>query len=321
MEPENPGLEVAKAFVEGAAKEGTNKLSEFLGGLVPFWGLKKKAVDAYVQDIKQSNLSPEAKMMAIANTKKTYRELKNQSKIIEIAQADFADGLNIDTDSLRDNELILRLIDSSKFVSDEDLQLLWGKVLAGELEHPGNTPKNIVRIMSELSKENATAFYNLCSLQIEILADTGSDIEHFGREMMVFLPSNCLQEMNINLNVIEELEQLGLINLSSSGYSRPIPSKYSYIHIAYGDHVITASSFKNGFPIGQIRLTRAGHYISRFSPVHYNQQHMEEINNYLVNTAHIEVSPAPGIRITERDEEGCSYERQSVIPPQAPGQQ
>ena len=73
--PDEYALEVAKAAAEAAGKESVNKLSIGIGGLFPFWGLKKKAVDAYINEITTSTLSPEAKMMAIANARKTYKDL------------------------------------------------------------------------------------------------------------------------------------------------------------------------------------------------------------------------------------------------------
>lgn len=319
LEPENPGLEMAKAFAEGAGKESASNISEFLGGFFPFWGTKKKAVDTYIQEIKQSNLPPEAKMMAIANTKKTFRELKNQSAIIDVAYSALGEGKNVDADSLEntDSELIDRLIDSGKFVSDEELQLLWGNVLAGELEHPGDTPKSVVRILSELSKGNAIAFATLCSLQVEILADTGKDIKYFGQEMMVFLSSGYLKEMNISFGAIQELEQLGLINCNASGYEKDTPLKiYPYIHIICDNHVITAINTRDELPIGQINLTKAGRCISRFAPARYNQQHMEGIKDYLEKRANMKFSLTPGIRIIENRENGLNYERQSITPPQ-----
>ena len=83
MEPENPGLEIAKAMAGEMGKESVNKFANIIRGLFPFWGLKRTAVDTYIREIEKSNMSPEAKMFAIANTKKTYREIKNQSAIID----------------------------------------------------------------------------------------------------------------------------------------------------------------------------------------------------------------------------------------------
>lgn len=323
MEPENPGLEMVKAFGEGAGKESAGKFAEFIGGLVPFWGTKKKAVDVYVREIEQSNLSPEAKMIAIANVKKTYKELKNQTAIIDAAFATINGKQNPSPGNLQDvdDELVSRLIDAGKFVSDEELQLLWGNVLAGEFEQPGSTPKNAVRILSEISKEHATVFSKLCSMQAEILADSNTSIRYTDLSLMIFLSNRSLQNMNITLTSIQELEQLGLINFTDTGYYNiRIPHRiYPYIHIVFGDYVLTAIHSEDDFPTGQVILTEAGRCLSRFVPVHYNQQHVDGIKSYLKNNWDMKFLPKPMISIKRKTiRTGRSivyeYKRRSTIP-------
>lgn len=312
MEPENTGLEMAKAFAEGAGKESASNLAEFLSGLFPFWGVTKKAVDVYIQNIEQSNLPSETKMMAIANVKKTFRERKNQAAIIDVAYTALEDRKTIDSDSLKniDNELIDRLIDSGKFVSDEELQLLCGNVLAGEFENPGSTPKNIVRILSELSKQNANIFSNLCSLQADICLDTGCEVECIGADLMIFqIEAPYLKEMNINFRNIQELEHLGLISFNNTGsYQRTVPSaNFPQIHIVSANHVMTVHTKKNTFPCGYILLTSAGKSIARFVQQQYNPQHIQAIRAYF-DHFDIETSPTPGIHIIESTKKGMNTE-------------
>ncbi len=321
MEPENPGLEIAKAMAGEMGKESVNKFANIIRGLFPFWGLKRTAVDTYIREIEKSNMSPEAKMFAIANTKKTYREIKNQSAIIDIACSAISNNSGAGGDKLpdSDNELILRLIDSGKFVSDEELQLLWGNVLAGEFERPGSTPKNIVRILSELSKENADTFSKLCSLRVDILLDTGNDIENGGFALMVNVPSLYLDKMGIRTNTCQELQNLGLINFATIGnYYMPINSAaFPYVHIVSGCDVITVHNNGKDFPNGNIALTNVGSYIARFVPRQHNSHHTDEIIHLFGKNA-IELSQTPGIRIIEATEAGIgmeySFERLPIDP-------
>lgn len=327
MEPENLGLEMSKAFAGEAGKESVNKLSSAIHGLFPFWGLKAKAIDVYVREIENSGLSPEAKMFAIANAKKTYKEVKNQSAIVNSAISAIGSGPTASFDRLADadEELVLRLLDAGKYVSDEELQLLWGNVLAGEFENPGGTPKSVIRILSDISKDEAAIFSNLCSLRLEILADTGDDIHHVGYEFMVFNFSDYLQEIGINFDAILELEKLGLLSLSNVGhYNRRIPhGSFPYVHIVCEDCVMTVINSEEDFPTGRILLTKAGQCISRFIPARYNQQHMKNVKSFLESELNIKFSPTPGIRATteSKGEGTCteySYEKQPITPPQTP---
>lgn len=323
MEPENPGLEIAKAFAGEVGKASVDKFADAIRNFVPFWGLRKKAVDTYVREIEQSDISPEAKMLAIANTKKKFRELENQSAIIDVAYSTLSLGGSSDNRALPDpdNELVSRLIDASKFVSDEDLQLLWGNVLAGEFERPGGTPKNVVRILSELSKENAVIFSNLASLQVDLLSDTGTDIVYNGSEIMVGeIRAYYLYDMKINFDKLYELEHLGLIDFASLGnYSRIISgTNCPYIHIVSNNEVITVYNRNGELPNGTIILTPAGKCISRFVEKHHNQEHMDTIRKYL-EAKGTKVSPVPGIIITKVMKEPgkdpvYSWRRQPIEP-------
>lgn len=44
--------------------------------LFPYAGIKKKAVDMYIEEIENSDLSTEAKMISLLNAKKTLKKLR-----------------------------------------------------------------------------------------------------------------------------------------------------------------------------------------------------------------------------------------------------
>lgn len=327
MEPENLGLEMSKAFAGEAGKESVNKLASAIHGLFPFWGLKAKAIDVYVREIENSGLSPEAKMFAIANAKKSCREIKNQSAIIDVAySAVCGEPDNSQNDPVDlDDELILRLLDARKFVSDEELQLLWGNVLAGELENPESTPKYIVRILSELSKENAVIFSNLCSLQVSLFADSGSQLWLLGPSFMILQEDAFyLKQLNINSTKLRELEHLGLIDYASIGtYNKTIQSSFfPYIHIVCGNKVITTYTKDDSFNCGTVILTAAGSRIANFVPNQYNSQHMDTIVKKLQEN-YINISPVPGLAVIKTPETPgkymeYSFQRQWTSPSQTP---
>ena len=155
VNPDEYGIELAKAAAEGVGKESANKLASAIGGLFPFWGLKKKGIAVFINEIEKSNLSPEAKMMTIANAKRTYKQLKNQISIAKIAQDSAKVGTDFSSSSLVNDDWLDRFMDSAKFVSDEKVQYLWGNILAKEFEAPNSTPHSIIRILSEITPQYA----------------------------------------------------------------------------------------------------------------------------------------------------------------------
>lgn len=283
---EEMALEMAKAAAESVGKESVNKLAAVIGGFFPFFGLKHEAVSTYVEDIQKSDLPPETKMMAIANAKKTYKQMKNQMAIAETAQSAAQPGTDFSAQSGVDDEWLERFMDSAKFVSDEEVQLLWGNILAKEFEEPNSTPPSVIRILSEITPPYAKAFQTVCSLMCGILMENREGvIEKQGAQLI--LPGNYeyLREYGINFSVLTELDQLGLIsfNVNGSYILRIDKLKFPKLHILYEERRALITQYKDKeFQFGSVKLTEAGSAIARFVEHISIPGHFEAVCNYLL---------------------------------------
>lgn len=282
--PEEMAMEMAKTAVESVGKESVNKLASVIGGMFPFFGLKHKAVSTYVADIEKSNLSPENKMVAIANAKKTYKQLRNQAAIAEIAQSVAQPGTDFSQQSNVDDEWLERFMDSAKFVSDEEMQLLWGNILAKEFEEPNSTPPRVIRILSEITPSYAKAFQTVCSLNCRFLLK--SKTGEISEEERIILPPeyDYLHSFGVDFGVLSELEALGLIQLGAiTGYAVTLDSQeYPNFSLYYKDRKLLVTDYPNKeFPIGIVLLTEAGKSISRFASLQSIEGHFEAVCNYL----------------------------------------
>ena len=143
-----------------------NKAVNLFGMLLPYVGIKKKVVDMYTEEIEKSDLSTDVKANLLLNAKKTLKKLKNQKNIAEIAKDNAKDGTDFSEKSGVDEEWFERFMESAAFVSSEEMQLVWGKILANEFEKPGCTPPNMTRILSEFTHTYAKAFRTLCSMRV-----------------------------------------------------------------------------------------------------------------------------------------------------------
>lgn len=254
-----------------------NKAVEFLGMLFPYAGIDKKAVDLYIEEIENSDLSTEAKMISLLNAKKTLKKLKNQKKIAEIASINAKEGTDFSETSGINEEWLERFMDSAGFVSSEEIQLIWGKILANEFEKPGTTPPNMIRILSEITPDLARAFKKICSMRIWIcplLEDENIEVAF----QKTFVPYNghdsAFREMGISFNVLNELETLGIIKVSTVGgyISKNIDN--SKVLLCIGDKLDVISEHRNGeVPIGNVMLTSVGESLQAITDV-------EEIPNY-----------------------------------------
>lgn len=301
---EDYGLEIAKVAVESASKEGVGKLADAIGGMFPFWGLKKRAVETYISEIENSNLSPEAKMMTIAHAKKTFNQLKNQSSIANIALEAAPAGTNFTETSSVDDEWLERFMDAAKFVSDEKVQLLWGNILAKEFEQPNSTPPSVMRILSEITPFYANAFQILCSLSVHIIP-----VDHEGKPLpphsVPILPANhdYLSVFNLNFSTLNELEKLGLIQYSTFlGYALQFDTNvYAKLHLAYGTNIATVLKYPDKrFPVGYAMLTAAGESIARFVEPLTIDGHFNAVIQFLKKN-NIEFAEKPEFQIVDNN--------------------
>ena len=68
-----------------------------------------------------------------------------------------------------DPDWTARFFDDIQDISSEEMQSLWAKVLAGEVERPGSTSIRTLSILKNLDQAAASLFGNLCSACISLL--------------------------------------------------------------------------------------------------------------------------------------------------------
>lgn len=279
-------LEMLKAAGEGAGREGINKIANFAGGLFPYFGLTKKAISTFVSDIENSNLPPEIKMYEIANAKKKLKQIKNQAAVANIAQNVAKEGTDFSEYSGVDEEWLDRYMDSSKHVSDEEVQLVWGNILAKEFESPGSTPPSVMRILSELTPSYAKIFHTLCNLRIDIIPLSKDDTAA-STQRRIILPTNYdyLDKYGINFSTLNELHMLGLIQLDNIGnyVIRIDTTEHPQLIVAYGKNAKKVKQYRNKeFPLGCVLLTKAGMTISQFVEPYEIDGHFDAVCDFLM---------------------------------------
>ena len=280
------GTAVAKTAVDLVKNENVlNKSVGVMGMLFPFAGLKQKAVEMYVDDIEKSDLPAETKVFMVLNAKKTFKKIKNQKAIAEIAMENAKQGTDFSEDSGVSEEWLDRFMDSAGFVSSEEIQWIWGKILANEFEKPGSTPPNMIRILSEITPGLAAAFRYICSMCIWILplSDKG-DIQ--GGFKKLFVPYNkndeIFRECGVSFNVLNELETLGVIRFEALvGYiSKGITN--DKVLICVGDKLDVIEEYPKGkFPIGNVMLTSVGEALKSITDSVEIYDYYEMVKQYM----------------------------------------
>lgn len=102
-----------------------------------------------------------------------------------------------------DEDWILRFFNSVEDISNEDMQKLWGKVLAGEVKQPGTFSLRTLNALKNLTKEEAKLFEKISNFAIEIEGHC------------IIMTSKKMQESYYHYSEILRLEECGFINAAA----------------------------------------------------------------------------------------------------------
>ena len=165
-----------------------------------------------------------------------------------------------------DEEWFERYMGSAAYVCSEDIQLIWGKILANEFEKPGSTPPNMIRILSEITPRLANAFRSICSMSISIIQiNNNGDIGDSSKRIVVPFSRNdmCFHKMGLGFDVFNELETLGVIKFNSyAGYVNKDVECKSLLLVEGENIAFVKEHNSRDIPIGDVVLTTAGKTLS-----------------------------------------------------------
>lgn len=102
-----------------------------------------------------------------------------------------------------DDDWLVNFFDKSRLVSDDDMQNLWAKILAGEANEPGSYSKRVVAAVSTMSKPEAESFNTLCSF--------AWTIQNHLVPLIYDIRSDICQSHGLTLVSLTELDAIGLL--------------------------------------------------------------------------------------------------------------
>ena len=101
---------------------------------------------------------------------KEQRKLRNISGVTLNAFKEFSSNEEI-SDKEVNSDWSTRFFKFAEDISDEDMQKLWGKILAGEVRKPGSFSLRTLQILYNLTKEEADVFIKLSTMALGIEKD------------------------------------------------------------------------------------------------------------------------------------------------------
>ena len=186
-----------------------------------------------------------------------------------------------------DHDWTARFFGDVQDVSSEEMQNLWAKILAGEVERPGSTSIKALGILKNLDKTTANMFRMFCSICVSIRLD-GITIDDARVPFLGdYSEGNALRDYGFDFGKLNVLSEHGVINpeyntwhdyVSSTGLN--LPQTQTLVHIPFcfqGKYWIlvpmgTGTQGKK-LRLSGVALTQSGQEISRVVDVMPAQQY------------------------------------------------
>ena len=141
-----------------------------------------------------------------------FQEEKRQRNIDSVIRLAAAELESKDVeDHEPDHDWTARFFNDIQDVSSEEMQQLWGKVLAGEVERQGSTSIKTLGVLKNLDGRAAALFRTLCSLCVSISPDGNHFLDARVPSLGGNAGTNALDQYGLNFGNLNVLNEHGLI--------------------------------------------------------------------------------------------------------------
>lgn len=236
------------------------KISKGVGGLAAPWQIKRVAeaeieaahsaaevarIEAH-SEIEIADLHQRAEQRRI---EENTRYQKNMEDITAKAMPHLNEEANPDA---MEDDWIANFFDKCRIVSDNEMQSLWSRVLAGEANAPGTYAKRTVNLIAELDKSDAELFTQLCGF--------GWMIENLFTLLMFDETAEIYNSHKIDFDTLSHLNGVGLIQVEYVAcFTRTsLPRKFEAYYYGKPLPLEIFSVGNNVLEIGKILLTKIG---------------------------------------------------------------
>lgn len=184
-----------------------------------------------------------------------------------------------------DNDFFWNTLEHAKTISNEEMQELVAKIIAGEYNKPGSYSMSTLHTLKMIGKTELELFEKICSLCIN----------RTQIPMHVFsLPENLLSllnSINVNFSSLQTLQNLGLFLPNSMVYEQQNPQKENFVLQYFDKQIIFKPTHENNYQINVPAYYELSNTGKQIIP-HLNPKYIDEyfkwlktdykISNYMV---------------------------------------
>lgn len=197
-------------------------------------------------------------LMQRAKNRWLLEEMKRQQNVEAVADNAYDELSSKDRVSEKpvDEDWKTRFFDIAKGISSEEMQHIWGKILAGEIEQPGSFSMRTLDVIRNLSQDEAKAFQGILPFLVQLSR----------RKMIIPGSSGLLEQYNVQTTTLTLLSECGLIG-SENGNMFKFELNGKRSATMYSNGMIMFLSCKAGMhktvTFGGYSLTKAGIELER----------------------------------------------------------
>lgn len=195
----------------------------------------------------------------------SIREEKNIEKVLEVAADDLKDSTTVSGDSV-DDDWITRFLGIIKDINNEEMQYVWGKILAGEIKRPGSFSLRTLETIRNLSQDEAKTFQKIVPLIVQ-----------YNNSSFISAENELLWKYGITYDDIMQLDECGLVvdnNILSTGMTYEPGER----HVLYTNHLAfifeNTTKDRKSIRMHVHRLTRAGQELSGILNYTSNEEYL-----------------------------------------------
>ena len=196
------------------------------------------------------------------------KRLTNVRSVLEDAADELGDKEV--TDHEPDPDWTARLFDCVQDVSSEDMQKIWAKILAGEVESPGRTSLRTLETLRNMTKQDADMFRNVCDFV-------------FSNDF-VFYNDSVKNIVSFNFNTLFHLQDCGLINVGPNLAKQFAGGSGTEIFFLYHEGALMVTKgldAKDLITIPEVLLTAPGKELSRFAQCTLQLEYLQAFSKFL----------------------------------------
>ena len=199
------------------------KISDAVGGIFKPQQIRRVArAEADAEIIRAQTAIEITDLQRRALERFVGEEAKKQQNIESITEKALPQVADDSNPERMEDDWIANFFDKGKLISNEKMQVLWSRILAGEANQPGEFSKRTVNVLASLDESDAVLFSKICSFSVNL-----GDL----KPLIYDTQAQIYQDNGLNFTGIKNLESTGLVHHEGlTGYEIGGLQKSGYLY-------------------------------------------------------------------------------------------